>query len=67
MHLLKIDKENYIGQADPYILESGGRYYIYTTGDYATQQFDKLCDMIKDEGMKVMRVDEFTDMWNARK
>ncbi len=32
MHLLKIDKENYIGQADPYILESGGRYYIYTTG-----------------------------------
>ena len=33
MHLLKIDKENYIGQADPFILESGGRYYIYTTGD----------------------------------
>lgn len=32
MHLLNIDKENYIGQADPYILESGGRYYIYTTG-----------------------------------
>ncbi len=32
MHLLKIDKENYIGQADPFILESGGRYYIYTTG-----------------------------------
>ncbi len=32
MHLLQIDKNNYIGQADPYILESGGRYYIYTTG-----------------------------------
>lgn len=32
MHLLEIDKENYIGQADPYIIESGGRYYIYTTG-----------------------------------
>ena len=33
MHLLKIDKENYIGQADPFILESRGRFYIYTTGD----------------------------------
>ena len=33
MHLLKIDKANYIGQADPYILESRGRFYIYTTGD----------------------------------
>ncbi|MBQ7202652.1 MAG: glycoside hydrolase family 43 protein [Eubacterium sp.] len=32
MHLLKIDKDNYIGQADPYIIESDGRYYIYTTG-----------------------------------
>ena len=32
MHLLKVDKENYIGQADPFILKSGGRYYIYTTG-----------------------------------
>ena len=32
MHLLNIDKDNYIGQADPYILKSGGRYYIYTTG-----------------------------------
>lgn len=32
MHLLEIDKENYIGQADPFILKSGGRYYIYTTG-----------------------------------
>ncbi|MBQ9517272.1 MAG: glycoside hydrolase family 43 protein [Eubacterium sp.] len=32
MHLLQIDKDNYIGQADPYIIESGGRYYIYTTG-----------------------------------
>ncbi len=32
MHLLKIDKEHYIGQADPYILKANGRYYIYTTG-----------------------------------
>lgn len=43
MHLLNIDKENYIGQADPFILESGGRYYIYTTGHdgiYAYQSDD---------------------------
>ncbi len=43
MHLLKIDKENYIGQADPFILESKGRYYIYTTGHdgvYAYQSDD---------------------------
>ena len=32
MHLLKVDSGNYQGQADPYILESGGRYYIYVTG-----------------------------------
>ena len=42
-------------------------FIVKGTGDYATQQFDKLCDMIKDEGMTVMRIDEFTDMWNARK
>ncbi len=33
MQLLKIDKNNYIGQADPYIIEHEGKYYIYTTGD----------------------------------
>ncbi len=33
MHLLEIDRENYIGQADPFIFESGGRFYIYTTGE----------------------------------
>ena len=32
MQLLSIDKDNYIGQADPYIFEYDGRYYIYTTG-----------------------------------
>lgn len=46
MHLLKINKENYIGQADPYILKSGGRYYIYTTGHDAIYAYrsDKLFD-----------------------
>ena len=29
MHLLKIEKGAYPGQADPFILKSGGRYYIY--------------------------------------
>jgi GH43 family beta-xylosidase len=33
MQLLKINKSNYIGQADPYIIEHNGKYYIYTTGD----------------------------------
>ena len=34
MHLLEIEKksDHYIGQADPFILKSGGRYYIYVTG-----------------------------------
>ena len=27
MHLLKVDKSHYVGQADPYILKSNGRYY----------------------------------------
>ena len=27
MHLLKVDKTHYVGQADPYILKSNGRYY----------------------------------------
>ena len=32
MHLLKIQEGTYAGQADPFILKSGGRYYIYVTG-----------------------------------
>lgn len=32
MHLLEINKENYIGQADPFIFEADGKFYIYTTG-----------------------------------
>ena len=33
MQLLEIKEEGYIGQADPFILKTGGRYYIYTTGE----------------------------------
>lgn len=33
MKLLKTDVENYVGQPDPYIIEHGGKYYIYTTGN----------------------------------
>lgn len=43
MQLLQTNQENYIGQADPFIMESGGRYYIYTTGHdgvYAYQSDD---------------------------
>lgn len=33
MHLLKNRQKNYIGQADPFIFESRGKFFIYTTGD----------------------------------
>lgn len=45
MHLLEIDKENYIGQADPFIFETNGKFYIYTTGSsgiYAYEADDLL-------------------------
>ncbi len=45
MHLLKIEKGCYPGQADPFVLKSGGRYYIYVTGHdaiYAYQSDDLL-------------------------
>ena len=32
MQLLKWEENSYQGQADPFILKSGGRYYIYVTG-----------------------------------
>ena len=32
MQLHEINKGKYIGQADPFILEHGGKFYIYTTG-----------------------------------
>lgn len=32
MRLLKSSQNGYAGQADPFILKSGGRYYIYVTG-----------------------------------
>ncbi len=32
MQLLEINKEKYIGQADPFIFQSNGKFYIYTTG-----------------------------------
>ncbi len=32
MQLLEAKKETYVGQADPFILEAYGKFYIYTTG-----------------------------------
>ena len=40
MHLLEIDKENYLGQADPFILKSGARYYIYSGTEGKVFEFD---------------------------
>ena len=58
MQLLEINKERYIGQADPFILESNGRFYIYTTGKDGIYAYssDKLAEGWKFEG----RVFEFT-------
>ncbi len=39
MHLLKIEEGCYPGQADPFILKSGGRYYIYVTGHDAVYAY----------------------------
>ena len=64
MHLLKIDKEHYLGQADPYILKANGRYYIYTTGHdgiYAYQS-DSLFDGWEFYG-RVMTVKDHEGFW----
>ena len=46
MHLLTIQEGCYPGQADPFILQSGGRYYIYVTGHDAIYAYesDRLFD-----------------------
>ena len=64
MHLLKIDKENYIGQADPFILKANGRYYIYTTGHYGiyAYQSDNLFDGWEFY-VKVMTVEGLDSFW----
>lgn len=64
MHLLKIDKDNYIGQADPFILESGGRYYIYTTGHDGVYAYhsDDLFEGWEFAG-RVMTVPEHDSFW----
>ncbi len=39
MRLLKAEEGSYPGQADPFILKSGGRYYIYVTGHDAVYAY----------------------------
>ena len=53
MQLLETKKENYIGQADPFILESNGKFYIYTTGEDGIYAYssDSLLEGWKFEGM----------------
>ena len=64
MHLLKIDKEHYIGQADPYILKANGRYYIYTTGHDGIYAYhsDSLFDGWEFYG-RVMTVKDCEGFW----
>ena len=64
MQLLKIDKDNYIGQADPYIIEHNGKYYIYTTGDDGLYGYS--CDTLlgdwKFEG-QIFTISGRTNFW----
>ena len=64
MHLLKVDPSNYQGQADPYILESGGRYYIYVTGHDGVYAYhsDNLFDGWEYHGV-VMTVPKRDSFW----
>ena len=64
MHLLKVDPSNYQGQADPYILESGGRYYIYVTGHDGVYAYhsDNLFEGWEYHGV-VMTVPERDSFW----
>ena len=64
MQLLEVNKENYIGQADPFILESGGRFYIYTTGSDGVYAYssDELFSGWKFEG-RVFTYPEVEDFW----
>ena len=64
MQLLEVKKDNYIGQADPFILESGGRFYIYTTGDDGIYAYssDELLSGWKFEG-KVFTFPDVRDFW----
>ena len=64
MQLLKVDKDNYIGQADPFVLESNGKFYIYTTGNDGVYAYssDKLFSGWEFEG-KVFTFPDVTDFW----
>ncbi|MCR5523028.1 MAG: glycoside hydrolase family 43 protein [Clostridia bacterium] len=64
MQLLKIDRDNYIGQADPFVMESDGRFYIYTTGSDGVYAYssDELLSGWKFEG-RVFTFPDVSDFW----
>lgn len=64
MQLLEINKETYIGQADPFILESNGKFYIYTTGSDGVYAYssDALLSGWKFEG-RVFTYPDVHDFW----
>lgn len=64
MHLLKTEQDCYKGQADPFILKSGGRYYIYVTGHDAIYAYhsDKLLEGWQYYG-SVMSVPGLSAFW----
>lgn len=64
MQLLDINKDEYIGQADPFIFEDEGKYYIYTTGDSGIYAYysDNLFNSWKFAG-KVFTFPDVSDFW----
>ena len=64
MQLLEINKDNYIGQADPFIMESGCRFYIYTTGSDGVYAYssDELFSGWRFEG-RVFTYPDVSDFW----
>lgn len=64
MRLLKSDNSHYQGQADPFILKSNGRYYIYVTGHDAIYAYhsDDLFSNWQFYG-QVMRVEGLCAFW----
>lgn len=64
MQLLEINRDNYIGQADPYVFEYDNKFYIYTTGSDGIYAYwsDNLFTGWKYYG-KVFTVSGMHDFW----
>ena len=64
MQLINLKPDEYIGQADPFIIEYQNRFYIYTTGKDGVYAYssDSLFDSWKPEG-RVFTFEGCEDFW----